>query len=290
MSVLSDISQAMQALVETTARRVVAINARSRHPASGILWRSDLIVTADEALNDEDHAELLMPDGTVIAGRLAGRDPSTDIALIRAERAFDGSDAFKRATVIRTAQLVFTVGRTTNGPQAAFGVVKECGESWRSWAGGLIDRRILLDLVLDHSSHGGAVVDANGDLVGLAAFAPRRRALVIPAETIDRIAERLAAKGSVSRGYLGVGLHPLRHDERRSGAIVIRLDENGPAQQAGILVGDILTAWNGEPIRGVRDVFTRLGPDTVGSTITLDVVRANQQTKIDIAVGERPHK
>jgi S1-C subfamily serine protease len=113
--------------------------------------------------------------------------------------------------------------------------------------------------------------------------------LVIPAETVDRIAERLATSGSIARGYLGAGLHPMR-GEGASGAIVVRLDEDGPAKRAGILVGDILVAWNGEPIRGVRDVFKQLGPDTVGSTITFDVVRANQQIKVEVAVGERPHR
>jgi S1-C subfamily serine protease len=290
MTILSEFSGAMQALVEKTARRVVAIDAGGHSPASGFLWRPDLIVTADEALRDEENAELLMPDGELVVGRLAGRDPSTDIALLRTEGAVERLDTFKRATAVKTGQLALVLGRTSNGEQAASGIVKECGGSWRSWAGGLIDRRISLNLMLDRSSHGGAVVDAEGDLIGLAAFAPRRRVLVIPAETVERIAERLAATGSVSRGYLGVGLHPFRHGEQRSGAIVVRLDDNGPARRAGILVGDILTAWNGEPIRGARDVFTRLGPDAVGSTITLELVRANQQTKIDIAVGERPHK
>jgi S1-C subfamily serine protease len=280
----------MQALVETTARRVVAINAGSRYAVSGILWRAGLIVTADEALGDDEDFELLLPDGRVVAGRLAGRDPSTDVALLRAEDAFETLDPFKSADTVKAGHLAVAVGRTSSGELAASGIVRECGGSWRSWAGGLIDRKILLDVALDRRSHGGAVIDAAGDLIGLAAFAPRQRALVIPAETVDRIAGRLAAAGSVSRGYLGVGLHPLRTSEHRSGAIVVRLDENGPAKQAGILVGDVLTAWNGEPIRGVRDVFKRLGPDAVGSTVTLDLVRANQQTRIDIAVGERPHK
>ena len=290
MTTLSQISDAMQALVETTARRVVAINAGSRYAVSGIVWRPGLIVTADEALGDDEDFELLLPDGKAVAGRLAGRDPSTDVALLRAEGAFETLDSFKPADAVKAGHLAIAVGRTSSGELAASGIVRECGGSWRSWAGGLIDRRILLDLALDRRSHGGAVVDAAGDLIGLAAFAPRRRALVIPAETVDRIAERLAATGSVSRGYLGVGLHPLRTGEHKSGAIVVRLDENGPARHAGILVGDVLTAWNGEPIRGVRDVFKRLGPDAVGSTVTLDLVRADQQTRVDIAVGERPHK
>jgi S1-C subfamily serine protease len=289
MATLSQISDAMQALVEKTARHVVAVNASGRNAASGILWRAGLIITADEALGDDDAIELMLPDGRVAAGTLAGRDPSTDIALLRVGAGFETLDSFKSANAVKAGRLAVAVGRTSNGEVATSGFVKECGGSWRSWAGGLIDRRILLDLALDRRSHGGAVVDAAGDLIGLAAFAPRNQALVIPAETVDRIAERLAATGSVARGYLGVGLHPLR-DEPGSGTIVVKLDENGPAKRAGLFVGDILIAWNGEPIRGVRDVFKRLGPDTVGSTVTFDVMRANQQTRVKVAVGERPHK
>ena len=289
MTVLSQISDAMRALVEKTAPRVVALNPSRRSAASGILWRAGLIVTADEALDDDEGVEVMMPDGGVAAGTLVGRDPSTDIALLRVETRFETSGSFKPAVAVKAGHLAVAVGRAGNGELAASGVVKECGGSWRSWAGGQIDRRILLDLALDRRSHGGAVIDASGDLIGLAAFAPRHRALVIPAETVGRIAERLATSGSIARGYLGAGLHPMR-GEGASGAIVVRLDENGPAKRAGVLVGDILVAWNGEPIRGVRDVFKRLGPDTVGSTITFDVVRANQQIKVDVAVGQRPHR
>jgi S1-C subfamily serine protease len=289
MTVLSQISDAMRALVEKTAPRVVALNPGRRDAASGILWRAGLIVTADEAFDDDEGVEVMMSDGGVAAGTLVGRDPSTDIALLRVETRFQTSGSFKPAVAVKAGHLAVAVGRAGNGELAASGIVKECGGSWRSWDGGLIDRRILLDLALDRRAHGGAVIDASGDLIGLAAFAPRHRALVIPAETVDRIAERLATSGSIARGYLGAGLHPMR-GEGASGAIVVRLDEDGPAKRAGILVGDILVAWNGEPIRGVRDVFKQLGPDTVGSTITFDVVRANQQIKVEVAVGERPHR
>ncbi|HKA82081.1 MAG TPA: S1C family serine protease [Xanthobacteraceae bacterium] len=289
MTVLTQISDAMQALVEKTASRVVALNPSGRNAASGILWRAGLVVTADEALDDEDSIEVVMPDGGAVTGTLAGRDPSTDIALLRVESRFATLDSFKPAASVKAGHLAVAIGRSGHGALAASGIVKESGESWRSWAGGLVDRRILLDLALDRRAHGGAVVDASGDLIGLAAFGPRHRALVIPGETVGRIAERLAISGSIARGYLGAGLHPLR-DQQASGAIVVRLDDNGPAKRAGILVGDVLTAWDGEPIHGVRDVFKRLGPDTVGSTITFDVTRANQQIKVKVAVGERPHK
>lgn len=289
MTTLPEFSERLQTLVEKTARRVVAINSGDRHAASGTLWRPGLIVTADEALDDDEDVRLTMPDGREAAGTVAGRDPSTDIALLRVEGASEALDSLEPAGAVKAGHLAVAVGRGRNGEFASAGIVKECGASWRSWAGGLIDRRILLDVDLDSRAHGGAVVGAAGDLIGLAAFAPRRRALVIPAETIDRIAERLAAKGSIPRGYLGIGLHPFR-GEHGHGAMVVRVDDNGPARRAGIFAGDILTAWNGERLEGVHGVFRRLGPDTVGSAVTLDVTRANKPTRIEVVIGERPHK
>lgn len=289
MATLFEISESMRALVDKTAQRVVAINPGNRNAASGILWRAGLIVSADEALGDDERFELAMPDGKDSTATVAGRDPSTDIALLRIEGNAGTMDTLKPASAVKAGHLAIAVGRGTYGDIASSGIVQECGESWRSWAGGLIDRRILLDLNLARRFHGGAVVDAIGDLIGLVAFAPHRRALVIPTPTIDRIAERLAAKGSLARGYLGIGLHPLWR-RQGEGAIVVSLDENGPAKRAGMFVGDILTSWNGEPIRGVHDVFRKLGPDAVGSTVTLEVTRANQQTRVEVVVGERPHK
>lgn len=289
MTTLSQFSEAMRALVDKTARRIVAINPGTRNATSGILWRADLIVTADEALGEEEDVELTMPNGSTATGTLAGRDPSTDIALLRVEAQSATVESLKAASAVKSGHLAVAVGRGSNGEIAASGIVKECGGSWRSWAGGLIDRRILLDLDLDSRAHGGAVVDAAGDFIGLAAFGPRNRALVIPAETVDRTAEALAVKGSIARGYLGVGLRPFWR-RRGTGAVVVKVDADSPAKRAGIHVGDVLTAWGSEPIHDVHDVFRRLGPDTVGSTVALDVRRANQPARIEVVVGERPHK
>jgi S1-C subfamily serine protease len=154
--------------------------------------------------------------------------------------------------------------------------------------GGLIDRRIMLDLNLDRRAHGGAVMNANGELLGLAAFAPRREALVIPAATITRVAERLAVSGTMGRGYVGLSLHPVRIGEHQNGVMVMQVDEAGPAAHSGVRMGDVIVAWNGEPVRGVRDVLRRLGPDAVGAKVGLDLLRAGEPAKIDLAVGERP--
>ncbi len=287
MTTLAVISDAMRMLVDAAAQRVVAIDVNGRSAASGVLWRDGLVVSAEEAIADEERFEVTLPDGRAVEATLAGRDPSTDVALLRLADTSGAVEPPALVNDVAAGELVLAIGRGRNGAIAASGLVKESGGSWRSWAGGTIDRRVLLDLALDRRAHGGAVIDAEGRLVGLAAFAPRRQALVIPAETVARIAARLETTGSIARGYLGAGLHPLA---AAAGAIIVSLDDSGPARHAGLHVGDILTRWNGEPIRGVHDVFRRLGPDTVGESVTLDVMRADQQTQVTVAVAARPHK
>jgi S1-C subfamily serine protease len=153
--------------------------------------------------------------------------------------------------------------------------------------GGLIDRRIGLSGGLDGRFEGAAALDPEGALIGMVLFGPRRRALVIPAETVDRVAPLLAEKGRVARGYLGAGLHPVR-DERLHGAMVMRLDDDGPAKRSGLHHGDIIAALNGEDIHGPRDIIRRLGADSVGMTVALTIVRGGAQHKVDVVVGERP--
>jgi S1-C subfamily serine protease len=161
---------------------------------------------------------------------------------------------------------------------------------WRSSLGGKIDRKIRLGLTLDRRAHGGAIIDATGRFIGLAAFDPRRTAIAIPAETVARIADRLAASDKISRGYIGVQFYPLRDENRRTGAIVVKLDKDGPGAAAGLLVGDSIVSWNGEAVAGVREIFQQLGPDSVRTRIALGILRAHQPAVIDIVVGERPHK
>jgi S1-C subfamily serine protease len=118
-------------------------------------------------------------------------------------------------------------------------------------------------------------------------FGPRRRVLVIPAETIDRVAAVLREKGHVARGYLGASLHPVRHASVH-GAMVMSLDESGPAQAAGIQLGDIVTAWNGEPVRGPRELVEKLSPDSVGTSVTLTIRRGGEERQVAVTIGARP--
>ncbi len=221
-----------------------------------------------------------------MAAELLGRDPSTGVALLKPAAAVD-VPVLAGAEAVRAGHLAIAAGRSGPTPLAVLGTVGEVGPSWRSLRGGVIDRRINLAILAGSRFEGGPVLDAKSALVGMLLFGPRRRALVIPYETIGRTVATLREKGGVMRGYLGAGLQPIR-DAAVSGAIVMSLDEDGPAKAAGIVLGDIVTGWNGEAVRGPRELIRKLGPDSAGAAVTLTVLRGGAAREIALRVGEKP--
>lgn len=292
MSLLSDLSKDVADLAETASAAVASIFVPRRWPASAVHWRDGLYVAAEEAIDGDEEVGILLPSKERVSGELVGRDESTGLALIRAGK--EPAATLKPAAPIRAGSLAVAVGRSEEDMLAGFGTVSEAGPAWRSMRGGRIDRRIRLGMALDGRFEGGAALDTEGGLIGIVLFGPRRRPLVIPAETMERTATVLAEKGFVPRGYLGAGLHPLRnhHGQKggQAGAIVMSIDEEGPCKAAGLLVGDIVTAWNGEEITGVRDLLRRLGPDSVGTNVTLGIVRAGEAASVEVAIAARPSR
>ncbi len=280
---LAGLSRATAAAVAAAAERVVRIRSGGRR-TSGIIWSEGQIVTAEECLAGDEDIKALLPDGQVVALELAGRDPSTDVALLRGAT---GPQAERPSAAAPVAgALVLAVGRGGDGPLAALGVVASMGPAWTSSAGGRIDARIGLSFLLPHAMEGGAVVDAAGGLIGLAVADPRRRGLVIPVETVGRAVAALAAHGYVGRGYLGLALQPLRRGAG-GGLIAIEVSDGGPAAAAGFLVGDIVTTWQGEAVGSMREVARRLGPDAIGQAVTLGIVRAGSPMELAVTIGER---
>jgi S1-C subfamily serine protease len=287
--ILQDFSNATIDLVETVAKSVVAVHGREWGQASGIIVKPGIVVTAEEALDKDEKIEVTLPDGSNVKATLVGRDPSTDVAVLR----FEGGDATVAAPAAATPKagsLVISVGRNGKDSVVALGAVAYAGPSWRSSQGGLIDRMIRVDIVLARAAEGGPLVDAEGKLVGMAVFGPRGRVLAIPHATIIRASEEVLAHGSVGRGYIGVSVQSVRVDGEGEGrgAMVVGLDPEGPAKKAGVLLGDILLTWEGEAVSGTRSVVHRLGPGTIGSTIKLGLSRAGSPTELTLTVGERP--
>jgi S1-C subfamily serine protease len=290
-NLLLTLSNITTQLVERAAKAIVAVDHGGRGTISGIHWRSGVIVTAEEMLEQEKDIAVTLPGGRQVTATLAGRDPSTDVAVLRC--AADGLDVAETAdaATLRPGQLVLAVGNHAGAPLAAFGAVAYVGGAWQSMRGGAIDSLLRLDVALNPAGEGGALVDAEGRVRGMVVTGPRRRALVIPSTTIDRAVDQLLAKGYVGRGYLGAGLQHVRvasEGGRRAGVLAASIDPEGPAARAGLLVGDIIIAWNDTPVERARDVMRLLGPDSVGKSVELKLLRGGAPTSLSLVVGERP--
>lgn len=293
---LAAFSTRLAALAAEGAARVVAVHARDGRARSGLLWADGLVVTAEEALERDDEVMVALPNGERVPATLAGRDPGTDVALLRAATGpIAPLPAAPAGDALAAGHLLLTVGRGAYGPVVAFAPAAAVGGPWRSMRGGRLERRILLGQRLAPEAEGGAVLDHAGRLVGMAVplgdRRQRRGALAIPVETIARVVEVLRTRGRVARGYLGLATQPVQARTEEAGAvrglIVVGADPQGPAGQAGVLLGDVLVAWNGTPLGSVRDMLTRLDPDSVGTEVALDLIRAGQPTRVTVTIGER---
>ncbi len=283
-------------LVERAAGRIVAVHGGGRRSTSGIHWRPGIIVTAEEALERDEDIKVTLPGGRLVEAALAGRDPTTDIAVLRFQP--DGLAVAQTADAgsLRAGHVVLAVGNHQGGRSPV-------SASWRSRAG-LGTASVAAPSTASSAStwcsspvaEGGALVDTQGRVVGMAVLGPRRRVLAIPTATIDRVVDQLLAKGHVFRGYLGAGLQPVRLGRAAGeaqpagsgrGILVVSLDPEGPAARAGLLVGDIVTAWNAQPVDRVREVMRSLGPDSVGQAVDLGLLRGGAAMTLKIVIGER---
>jgi S1-C subfamily serine protease len=284
---LQHLSEGLTDIVTRAAPSVVAVHSpRSR--SSGFLWRPGLIVTADEALDDEGEITVALPGGEISPASVVGRDSTTDVALLRVDRTNPPSVTLESASVAAGA-LVCAVGSQQGASIAAFGAVSFVDGAWRSFRGGKIDARIELDLSLRRAGEGGLALDASSRAFGMVVFGPRRQVLVIPAATIERVAATLETHGKVARGYLGLGLQPAKLDRDDGiGVMVMSVDPNGPGAAAGVRQGDIIIKWNDQQIQGMRVLLRGLGPDIVGSTVKLALRRGGQPVEVHLTVRERP--
>jgi S1-C subfamily serine protease len=285
---LSLLSSAVAGVVARAIPAIVSVHSH-RSRASGFVWKPNLVVTADEPLADEGEISIELSDGTVRPARIAGRDHTTDVALLR----FDAQDGAKDIAPIKLSpdvpvlgSLSVVVAAERGLPAAALATVSLVGGRWRSLRGGEIDARVELDVRLRHSHQGALVLDASGEAVGMAVLGPRR-VLVIPAATIERVAGRLETHGRIARGYLGLGLQPVKLDDG-VGAMVMNVDKSGPSSAAGIRQGDVIVGWNDDRISGVRSLLQTLGPDSVGSAVEVTVRRAGEPVRLKLTIGERP--
>jgi len=270
---------------------VVSIAGHPRFTSSGIHWGDGLVWTADHALKRADPLAVTLPSGVTVAAKRVGRDPATDVALLRLEDAAGvGVAAASDGESARAGALTLVVGRSAqSGATASMGVISSVGGAWRTWGGGQMEQRIQLDLSLYPSSNGGAVVDMSGRVIGMATSAlSRLGAVVIPSATLARNLQQLLERGHVARGYLGVGLRPVQVAQREEPALItLSVEPGSAADHAGWLVGDILLGLDGKTVTEPEHVLEALGPQSVGKTLEASILRGGAAVTFAVVVGEQ---
>ena len=299
-SALLALSNDMAAAVEAASRSVVAVHARPRIPSSGVHWRRGVIVTADHTLRRDEEISVTLPDGGMIPAVLAGRDASTDLAVLTLQAAEFPVADIGDAAALRVGHVVLAVARPgERGVSASWGVISALGGPWRNWHGGQIDRFIRPDVSLYPGFSGGPLVDGRGRVMGINTSGPRSIVLTIPPETINRVVGQLLEKGRIVRGYLGLGMQPVRLPESvkqalnlhgTSGIIIVAVEPSSPAEKAGLLIGDVLVALDGVPVGDIADVQALLGPERVGTVIGASIIRGGLLAERTIMIGERPRR
>ena len=293
---LTDFSNGLTTAVEKGGASTILVDARKRYPASGIAYSEDLILTADHVVTREEHIKVTLPDGKTLDATLAGRDPGSDLALLRlAEKALTPSQT---SDSVKVGQLVLALGRPNDrGMQASWGIVTAISGPARTHRGGLLDEFIQTETTPYPGFSGGPLINTEGEVLGLnTSGLTRGSSLTIPVKVAWRIAEALARHGTVKRGYLGVRTQPVEipeatrkaiQREQTSGLLVLWLEENGPAQSGGLFVGDTIIAVGGQPVGDPDDLFSALNSDTVGKPIAVEVLRGGKPETLKVTVGER---
>jgi S1-C subfamily serine protease len=291
--VLTQLSDAISARAEAAKHAVVAVRLSEGRHLTGMLWQTGVVVVSEQALPNQDEFELVVPDGSTVAAKLAGRDASTNIAILKtadsiAAPAFTATDAHMGA-------LALAIGANgTGGASARLGIVNLVDGEWHSRRGGLIDRRIILDINLAYREEGGPVFDAAGGCLGMSTFGPRGQVIVIPHATLTRVVPQLVKDGRVSRGWLGVALHAvavpdaLREGADQSGGMmVMSVVENGPAAQAGIVAGDIILSVDGISAHRFRKIARYFGGDSIGRKADVRLIRGGAIITVQTTIAER---
>jgi S1-C subfamily serine protease len=294
------LSEELAATVEQAARSIVSVHARPRFDSSGVHWSPEIVVTADHALRRDEGIRVTAPDRSTLAAEIVGRDPGTDLAVLRVKGLGIPVASREEHPVTSPGSIVLAVGRTKESAVAAFGVISNLSGPSQTWRGGRLDQVVRLDLSLHPAGAGGAVVGAAGKLLGIATPALSRVSVfAIPLATVARVTESLLAHGRVPRGYLGVGLQPIAIPEHlrsklklegSTGLIAITVDHEGPAGRAGMSIGDVLLELGGRATHRTKDVQEVLSSELVGKKIGARILRGGNPVDLEIIIAERPQR
>jgi len=297
-SILSSFSAELTNLVQRISPSVVAVHARRHFPSSGVHWGADLVVTADHTVAREEDIRVTLADGKSLSASLIGRDPGADLAALKVP-SLGPAPTLNTQDKPALGEFALVIGRSPDsGPNASLGIIGAASGPWRTWRGGRLEQYIRLDAMLYPNSSGGAVVNSRGSILGIATSALSRVAgLAIPAADVARAAKQLSEKGYVPQGYLGIGVYPVAVPENlksklnaqnSSGILVLNVEKNGPADRAGILLGDVLLSLDSTAIEKVSDLQNFCASGVIGKAVNARLIRAGALTERAVTPAERP--
>ncbi|MBV9324654.1 MAG: trypsin-like peptidase domain-containing protein [Chloroflexi bacterium] len=295
---LTSFSNQLADAVQSAGAWTVRVQARRGPAASGIALAADLVLTADHVVDPsrEDSIRIGLPDGSEVGGSVVGRDPATDIAILRVA---SGSltPATPGADEPRTGGLAVVIGRPGSQLNASLGLITGMAGPTRTRRGGMLERFIMVDAVMYPGFSGGPLVDTEGHVLGMitSGLGFGGPAVALPWSLVTQVAETLKTHGKVARGYLGIGSQPVTLSAQAKelaggqerGLLVIQVAEGGPAATGGVLQGDILVKLDGNPIGNADDLQGLLSPNRVGSSVTASVVRGGELRDVSVTVGSR---
>jgi S1-C subfamily serine protease len=297
-SVLEAISNEFAIASERAGGNVVAVHARRWMPTSGIEWKQGVIVTAHHGVRRDEEIKVGLADGEIVAAKLAGRDPSTDLAVLRVEGGSSGEPDFGDSTALKLGHIVLALGRTRRGDLvASSGIVGGISGEWKSWRGGQLAQHIRLDLALYPGFSGGPLVNTKGQVVGINTRGlSRGRAVTVPVATVNRVVDELLEKGHISRPYLGVAMQPVALPEKvrakvgseaETGLLIMHVEKGGPAEKAGLLLGDVLVELEGKVVWRVEAIQDFLLSAKIGQAVETRVLRAGEVIPVKIVLEEK---
>jgi S1-C subfamily serine protease len=292
MEGLLALSDELATAAERGGRALVEVHGRPQRGSTGVHWRRGLIVTAHHTVRVDDDVSVTRPDGRTMAAKVTGRDPGLDLAFLTVDPSDLPVADVGDSTAIRVGHVVLALGA---GPRASWGIVSAIGAG-RPAPGELFS----LDLTLYPGFSGGPLVDARGRVVGLnTSGMSRHLRLAIPAGTVNRLVDELVHRGRLPRAYLGVGTQLVRLPEslrlrlgleQQTAIVVVDVQPQSPAASAGLLIGDIVIAMAGTPIREPEDLHGALRPERVGQRAIASIMRGGELRDVEVTVGERPRR
>ncbi len=294
MATLAELSNGMADAVERISPSLVTVDARRRQPASGVVIGNDLIITADHVVEREEDIFVITHDGRKVAATFGGRDSSSDLALLRAPRL--NLDAAQQSGEAKVGQLLLAVGRPSGeGVMASWGIVSAVGGPLRTRQGGMLEQFIRTDAIPYPGFSGGALIDATGAVLaimttGLAGGV----ALGIPAAQAWRTGDTLQQHGRVKKGYLGITSQPVRLPDAQRGGLsqtdgllIMRVEPGSPAEQGGLLLGDILVSLDGVSVGDAGELQALLTGARVDTSVPIVVIRGGTPTTVNVTIGNR---